>query len=493
MNSIVKISFFLSVIFTLFASCELKREDYTQIYPENFYQNESDVKAAVTAVYNRFNISTASIYAHYRSGHNIFTEATTDIMDCDWADGGVWEMYKTHSWTPTTNDQISTLFGRYNFISEFRMIMMNIEKSPVSDVIKGQYISELKALRGWVLYLLYDCFGPVPIASDDDINDPVNSNIIPRPSKEDYFNVMLTEFRDAIANPYFPVKATEWGRVDKGVANMMLLKTLIMLGSWNEAEIVARELMKPEYGYRLNDDYYDCFDKAKDRFNPENIWSITCNNTTFKNFWVTHVIPGSYPYPNPKAEAWGGYRIPWAFFHTFESKDKRLELIVSEYVSKTGELCNEQYPGTDLVKGVLPLKYRVDMDQIGDAHGADVPIFRFSDAKLLLAEVIVRKGGSVTQEAMNQINDVRRRAGLNDLALADYTNINAFYDMILLERGHELFCEGQRRTDLIRFGKFIEYARLVPNSQTADYKVLFPIPTIRINEGRGVIIQNDGY
>lgn len=48
--------------------------------------------------------------------------------------------------------------------------------------------------------------------------------------------------------------------------------------------------------------------------------------------------------------------------------------------------------------------------------------------------------------------------------------------MLLLERGHELYCEGHRRTDLIRFVEYIEFNKKAPNSQTADYKVLFPIP-----------------
>ena len=76
----------------------------------------------------------------------------------------------------------------------------------------------------------------------------------------------------------------------------------------------------------------------------------------------------------------------------------------------------------------------------------------------------------------------------------DFADSQAFYDAVLQERGHELWFEGARREDLIRHGKYIEYARLYKGSKTAqDYMVLFPLPQDVINEGRGKVHQNPGY
>ena len=475
------------------SGCDLERKDYDQIFPENFYKNESDIKAAVTSAYHLFRINSygGQVYSHGRGGVNIQSEMVTDEMDCSWGDGGLWERMHTHSWTAGNLFPLESLFGYYNKVSQFRNIILEIENSTaVSDALKNRYIGEVKALRGWLMYLLFDFYGPVPIADDDALKDPQN-DILPQILTEaEYAALVEKEFKDAIS--LLPIKASEWGRVDAGVANMMLLKLYMHQKKWSEAEAVCRELMSSKYGYTLLDNYYDCF-SLKTEVNNENIWSITCDNENYVNGWITHTIPSDLPYANPNVERWNGYRMPWEYYHTFESGDKRLDNIVAEYISTAnGELMNESNPGTSLLKGAIALKYTVDPNQKGDKSGIDVPVFRYSDVLLSLAECIARKG-SVTQECMDLINRVRTRVGLPDRLLADYTDKDKFFDMLLMERGHELYLEGHRRTDLIRFGKFIEFARKVPNNQTADYKVLFPIPNSYIIEYKGALKQNEGY
>lgn len=488
--------YILLISFMGLFSCSLERVDYTQIYPENFYKNEADVKAAVTAAYHKFHVNThggGGIYSCGRGGVNIFTEMCTDVMDCQWEDGGTWWMYHTHSWTASTNDYAGNIYANYNSLSQFRDIVLNIQRSNVVESVKQKYIAEVTVLRGWLMYVLYDLYGPVPVADDATISgNAENAKILPRPSDDEYVKLMVDEFISAINNPALPDKSEEWGRVNRGVANMMLLKVYMKIGNWEEAEKVAREVTNKKYGYYLMNNYYDCFSKATE-VNKENIWSIPCDNENYVNGWVTHVLPGSYPYANEKAEAWNGYRMPWDFYKTYEQGDKRLENIIGEYTSKDGKILNKDNPGSDLVKGALPLKYTVDPDQIGDKSGIDIPILRYSDALLSLSECIVRNGGIVTQEAMDLVNDVRERAGLSPLNLSDYASLDKYYDMLLLERGHELYCEGHRRTDLIRFGKFIEFNRRVSGSQTEEYKVLYPIANKFIIEGQGVVLNNKGY
>jgi starch-binding outer membrane protein, SusD/RagB family len=82
------------------------------------------------------------------------------------------------------------------------------------------------------------------------------------------------------------------------------------------------------------------------------------------------------------------------------------------------------------------------------------------------------------------VNQVRKARGLADLATLTETNL-------LAERGHELYYEGWRRNDLIRFGKF---NNPVINRATASplTRRLFPIPQkeLAINP---LLKQNEGY
>ena len=85
-----------------------------------------------------------------------------------------------------------------------------------------------------------------------------------------------------------------------------------------------------------------------------------------------------------------------------------------------------------------------------------IPIYRLADIVLLRAEALNRKGEY--QDAIIEMNKVRRRAGLSEKTLSDYTGANGvdwvkIEDDILQERQFELFGEGKRWFDLMRTGR----------------------------------------
>ena len=84
----------------------------------------------------------------------------------------------------------------------------------------------------------------------------------------------------------------------------------------------------------------------------------------------------------------------------------------------------------------------------------------YAEAKVRLSKA------APTTDAIAAVNEVRNRAGLGDLSSVDTSSAEAFLTAILKERGHELFYEGCRKIDLIRFNR---YAR-----ETADIKGTVP-------------------
>jgi hypothetical protein len=93
----------------------------------------------------------------------------------------------------------------------------------------------------------------------------------------------------------------------------------------------------------------------------------------------------------------------------------------------------------------------------------DLPLFRLTDFWLMKAEVLIRQG----QNGDDWINDIRDRAGLGSVSGADL-------DILLEERGLELYCEGHRRQDLIRYGKFGN--AWWEKAASGPERELFPIP-----------------
>ena len=77
----------------------------------------------------------------------------------------------------------------------------------------------------------------------------------------------------------------------------------------------------------------------------------------------------------------------------------------------------------------------------------DYPMFRLADVYLMAAEAALRGGTGAEKTALEYVNLVRERAGATALASVELSDI-------LDERGRELYSEGVRRTDLIRFGKY---------------------------------------
>jgi hypothetical protein len=132
-------------------------------------------------------------------------------------------------------------------------------------------------------------------------------------------------------------------------------------------------------------------------------------------------------------------------------------------------------------------------DAAGQFVDIDFPLFRLSDAYLMYAELAARGQGSVSQ-AVTYVNTLRTRAGASSI-----TSSNITLDFVLDERARELYWEGHRRQDLIRFGKYTGSSYLWQwkgNSQSGtgidDKFKLFPIPAQAIGSNP-TLQQNSGY
>jgi hypothetical protein len=132
----------------------------------------------------------------------------------------------------------------------------------------------------------------------------------------------------------------------------------------------------------------------------------------------------------------------------------------------------------------------------------DYPMFRLADASLMYAEAVLRGGsGGDAATALSYVNAIRTRSG--DVTAGNapgaITSGQLTLDFILDERARELYWEGHRRTDLIRFGKFTGDAYLWPwkggvkdGTSIAATRAVFPIPAADIGNNPN-LDQNTGY
>lgn len=136
-------------------------------------------------------------------------------------------------------------------------------------------------------------------------------------------------------------------------------------------------------------------------------------------------------------------------------------------------------------------------DASGNFADTDLPLIRLAEIYLNYAEAVVRGGGGDLGTAAMKINELRERAyGSTD---GNITSGDIDLDFILNERSKELYWEGQRRTDLIRYNYFTTDSYLWPfkgnetsGISVSDNRNIFPLPTnvLSINPN---LTQNDGY
>ncbi|HPG12586.1 MAG TPA: RagB/SusD family nutrient uptake outer membrane protein [Chitinophagaceae bacterium] len=133
-----------------------------------------------------------------------------------------------------------------------------------------------------------------------------------------------------------------------------------------------------------------------------------------------------------------------------------------------------------------------------DFADIDFPIFRLSEMYLIYAEAVLRGGGGGSDAtALNYINLIRQRAYGN--ASGNITSGELTLQFILDERARELYWEGHRRTDLIRYGLLTTGTYLWPwkggvaSGTAVDNKYnIFPVPASNITSNPN-LTQNDGY
>jgi len=120
----------------------------------------------------------------------------------------------------------------------------------------------------------------------------------------------------------------------------------------------------------------------------------------------------------------------------------------------------------------------------------DIVIVRLADAYMMRAEAKLRKSNDAAG-ALADVNLVRasRTATTPAPALTSMT-----LDILFRERGFEFYWEDQRRTDMIRFGKY--EGTWTEKTNTDKQKRIFPIPQTAIDGASnipGYLVQNPGY
>ncbi len=518
-NILTSVLFSLLLIIT---SCEdnFDPQIYGKLFTTNFPRTEADYEAYMMTCYVPFTVNW---------GYNL-----TGSWQHNWyvAEGGFYRVFDSTSdlsapwiigswggaWTQLSqaNYNNAILYGRgsggspshfekVRDITRFTVIINTLEQAKeLSEAKKKAFIGEARFLRGLMMYYLMHLYGPVPVILDPAQvgNLEAEQNLV-RPTLQQMTEWITADMEFGAAN--MPATSTK-GRYNANFARVFLMRHYLNEGSYMagyyDKAIEMYNALKGA-GYSLYtaggaNAYANQFKQAN-KYNSEVIMAVTTSaagdgsgpNGNF-NPMSWYVVPSNASryadaantIPTPFVNQGGGwgqcFNISPAFYDTFEEGDLRKNTILTSYVQNNS--ARTVIARTDIgVKwsGFIINKYPVEISNA--FQPTDIPLARWADVLLMYAEAVARKTNAIpTGEAMQAITDVRARAGLGPLAGNAVASFENFMDALLMERGHELYYEGHRKIDLVRFNKYRRNCTLY-KGMTPTHQYM-PLPNFAVQQ-----------
>ena len=493
----------------------LERELQSALLTDTYYKDNIECQNALIGVYDVLNINDQYYGApsgggSYFRGLLVVGNVGTDECIVErpfWmGDHNNIEYYLTN---PSTDLIYLIWRNMYLGISRANTLLARIPESDNSteqadlERIRGEAIF-LRALFYWHLAKFY---GGVPLITEE-IKTP-DDIVYERSSIEATYEQIISDLGEAIKLlDYKP----GGNYASKGAAEALLGSVYLQMcgpqvNDNNTTAVQAAEVLKSvidNSGSRLLNSYPEVYSLSNEN-NDEIIFNIEFSNLPSEYGQVTAYFgPGNQAITN-------SYHILLSsqeHFYSYDTvNDARWAHNVAAYEIKVSnnEYVFEPTSREDPLHDYFVNKFRLPLPG-NPSQGypflewqspLNYPILKYSDVLLLFAEAECRANNGPTTEAYDAINQIRNRAGLDDLTSG--LSYDAFMASLLQERSWELCFEGKRWEDLVRFGKLVEtvQALTITNPLGAqnirDYHIFMPIPQIEITLSKDVLKQNDGY
>ena len=454
-------------------------------------------------------------------------EVTADAAKCAWGDAWVNDLNNCTWKGDVLNDAVYAVYVRtlqgITYVNEYlrQTSDANLELRGVPADVKAkiqQFRAEARFMRAYFYWAAMDTFGQVPFSTED---SPFGGGYNPpQKPRAEIFDFVVNELEALAADDSaMPAAQSNYPRADKGSCLGLLARVYLNaevytgVAKWAEAKATCERIYG--LGYGLAKEHFHLFrgdngenpDTRKEMlfaaaYDAENIQSY--GGTTYLTLSTLSGDDGAASIIGING-GWGGNRVPdhyvqkyfaptSADFTTGDYKiaDKRAYFYIKgRSQSMEGNL-------NTFLNGWSCIKYNnVPHDSTAVEYAAtaakknfsdiDWPLIRLGEIHLIYAEACMHAGGS----AAAQIEALAVRAGVT--APSEVTE-----EWLMAERARELMWEAHRRTDLIRYGKWIKgYNWTFKGGDFAGKDLpahfdIFPVPSTELSTNLD-LEQNPGY
>ena len=455
-------------------------------------------------------------------------EVTADACKCAWSNDAWVRALNTNTWSEAQNDATYAVYCRtilgISYANEFLRSSTDdlLDARGCDDAVKAkvrQFRAEARFLRAYFYWAAMDTFGQVPFSTE---NTQFGGGYNPpqKPAAE-IFDFIVDELNDlASEGSAMPAAQSNYPRADKGSVLGLLarvyLNAEVYAGKemWAEAKATCEKIyglgyaLAPTHAELFRGDNGENADAKKEMlfaasYDAENNQSY--GGTTYLTLSTLSGDDGAINITGING-GWAGNRVPDHYVQTYFAPtaadfatgeytiaDKR-----GQYFYIKGRAQSMEGNLNTFLNGWSCIKYNNvphDMDAVDYAATAatknfsdiDWPLIRLGEIHLIYAEACMHAGG----DASAQVAALAERAGVAAPAAIDA-------DFLMAERARELMWEAHRRTDLIRYGKWIsgynwtfKGGNFGGQDLPAHFNV-FPVPSTELATNLD-LQQNPGY
>ena len=492
-------SIYLAFAVAFLASCSSLLDEKVEsfVQPDKFYRNASQARAGLDGCY-------IPLRYIYTSTLEIATEGVTDLC------------YST-SGTQDSQLDISPAnprFGKtmwtqcYKGVRYCNDALYGLERSPMDSSSRVGFIAAAKVMRAMYYYLLTAFFGDVPFwdypVTSIDVLQKIRK--LPRMSAADTRDYLVDDLK-ACLDSLPKARSYDIGDQRMGyAAGCMVLAKLAMWNSrWEDAS-AALSSLETLYGdladYPIADISFRCKNTPESIFEVQHTYTkggLSVTNTLAPMCIPQNHVSGTCIYSGVEIEELGTECTTWApispnkyFYEGLMPEtagDLRRDLyIVSQW---NGQKFKDS-DGKTITRPYLGPKFWCPY-MVSTYDSNNYKVFRYADAVLMQAECLCRMDRF--PEALTRLNSVKNRAGIRPAS--SFSSQSRFMEEIQKERGRELFCEFQRKFDLVRWGiwyqsvlDFNDYSTVKDNLYR--YKEYYPIPDSECGLSGGAL-DNKAY
>ena len=427
------------------------------------FQTDADAQSALTGLYFDLTRGYNSTFDYGNGRLTAYAGLSADELKFFNTDETV-TPFQTNKLLSTNNDLSSFFWNAayYDIYIANAIIEAAKASTALSVPVKNQVTGEAKFLRAFIYFYLTNLFGDVPLVTTTAWS---SSSISGRSSTAQVYELIKSDLKDAhdILPDEYAGTTGERIRANRSAASALLARVYLFQKDWTNAIAYADSVIGSGNGYSLAGDPNEVFLQMS----SEAILQLQVSDaySPYATKEGNQFIPTSRP----------NYYLTDQLLASFEPNDKRYGAWVKDITYQS----NQYY---------YPYKYKVRQGTAGNGTTENYMLLRLAEQYLIKAEALAQQNR--LDEAIDNLNLIRQRAGLSDLdpSLTQTQVLIA----VAQERRIEFFAEwGHRWFDLIR----TEQADSVLSPIKVDWKPtakLYPIPRAEIILDPA-LTQNPGY